>query len=72
MSLLVIRVLYLLFDAAANGLVWLLHQCFGVRPEQLAWLVGEYREEKGEEAGEDGSRDGTADRSTALAGQAQT
>jgi len=41
-------VLYVLFDAAANGLVWLLNRLFGVRPEQLAWLIGEYRENESE------------------------
>jgi heavy metal efflux system protein len=46
MSLLVIRVLYVLFDSAAGGLVWLMHRLFGVRAEQLAWLIGEYREEE--------------------------
>jgi len=50
MSLLVIRVLYLLFDSAANGLVRAMHRLFGVRPEQMAWLIGEYREEKTEAA----------------------
>ncbi len=50
MSLLVIRVLYLLFDSAANGLVWLLQQTFGLRVEQVTWLVGDYREEKMEQA----------------------
>jgi cobalt-zinc-cadmium resistance protein CzcA len=44
MSLLVIRVLYLLFDSAANWLVALLGHWFGLRPDQLDWLVGEYRE----------------------------
>jgi len=69
MSLLVIRVLYLLFDSAANGLVWLLGQAFGLRPDQLGWLVGEYREEA-EEGVEDVSRNGPADRSTEFAEQA--
>lgn len=45
MSLLVIRVLYVLFDAAAGGLVGLLHRLFGLRAEQLTWLIGEYRED---------------------------
>jgi cobalt-zinc-cadmium resistance protein CzcA len=58
MSLLVIRVLYVIFDAAANGLVWLLGRFFGIRPEQLDWLIGEYREEA-THVGEGDSRDGT-------------
>ncbi|GIW78944.1 MAG: cation transporter [Gemmatales bacterium] len=45
MSLLVIRVLYLLFDSAANGVVWFCERYLGIHPEQLTWLVGEYREE---------------------------
>jgi cobalt-zinc-cadmium resistance protein CzcA len=48
MSLLVIRVLYLLFDSAANCVVWLANRLFGLSPEQLAWLIGEYREESNE------------------------
>ena len=44
MSLLVLRVLYLVFDwlaaAAAAGLT----RVFGLRPDQLTWLVGEERE----------------------------
>jgi cobalt-zinc-cadmium resistance protein CzcA len=59
MSLLVIRVLYLVFDTAANDLVWLLRQAFGFEPHQLTWLVGDYREEESEEAGGD-SQDGPA------------
>jgi cobalt-zinc-cadmium resistance protein CzcA len=43
MSLLVIRVLYLLFDSAAGILVEAL-RLVGLRSEQLHWLVGEYRE----------------------------
>jgi cobalt-zinc-cadmium resistance protein CzcA len=49
MSLLVIRVLYVLFDSAAGGLVWLMHRLFGVQAEQLAWLIGEYREAENRE-----------------------
>jgi len=60
MSLLVIRVLYVLFDTASNGLVWTLQRLFGIRPEQLAWLVGEYREATSEE-GEEVSRSGPPD-----------
>jgi cobalt-zinc-cadmium resistance protein CzcA len=55
MSLLVIRVLYLLFDSAANGLVWVLGRTFGLRPDQLTWLVGEYREEALEDVEEESS-----------------
>ena len=35
-----------------------------------AWLVGDYREEKGEDV-EDGPRNGSADRSTPLVKKAQ-
>ncbi len=45
MTLLVGRIIYLLFDTLANGLVRVAKQLFNIRPEQLAWLVGEYREE---------------------------
>jgi cobalt-zinc-cadmium resistance protein CzcA len=41
MSLLVIRVLYVLFDAAADAVRWLLGRCFGLRPAGLAWLLGD-------------------------------
>jgi cobalt-zinc-cadmium resistance protein CzcA len=40
MSLLVLRVLYLGFDALAGLLAAALRKAFGLRPEQLAWLVG--------------------------------
>ncbi|MHB0958825.1 MAG: efflux RND transporter permease subunit [Pirellulaceae bacterium] len=56
MSLLVIRVLYVLFDSAAGGLVWLMNRLFGVRAEQLAWLIGEYREEEATEPADTDSR----------------
>jgi cobalt-zinc-cadmium resistance protein CzcA len=56
MSLLVIRVLYVLFDSAAVGLVWLMNRSFGVRAEQLAWLIGEYREEEATEPADTDSR----------------
>jgi cobalt-zinc-cadmium resistance protein CzcA len=46
MTLLVFRVIYMYFDALANGLVWACQRLFHARPEQLAWLVGEYREEQ--------------------------
>jgi heavy metal efflux system protein len=70
MSLLVIRVLYLLFDSAANGLVWGLGRVYGLRPEQLGWLVGDYREETVND-GQDGSRNGSAGHSAAFVKQAQ-
>jgi cobalt-zinc-cadmium resistance protein CzcA len=70
MSLLVIRVLYLLFDSAANGFVRLLHRWFGLSPKQMVWLVGEYREE-GQAKVEDGPRNGSADPSAPFVGQAQ-
>ena len=56
MSLLVIRVLYVLFDSAAGGLVWLMNRLCGVRAEQLAWLIGEYREEQATEPADTESR----------------
>jgi cobalt-zinc-cadmium resistance protein CzcA len=56
MSLLVIRVLYVLFDSAAGGLVWLMNRLLGVRAEQLAWLIGEYREEECSEPADTDSR----------------
>jgi cobalt-zinc-cadmium resistance protein CzcA len=58
MTLLVGRVIYLLFDSAVNGLVWILHRAFGIHARQLGWLIGEYREEEAEEVGAR-SRDGT-------------
>jgi cobalt-zinc-cadmium resistance protein CzcA len=57
MSLLVIRVLYVVFDSAAGALVWLLRRWFGLQPQQLVWLVGDYREE---DVVEGASRDGPA------------
>ena len=56
MSQLVIRVLYVLFDSAAGGLLWLMQRLFAVRAEQLAWLIGEYREEKCAEPADTDSR----------------
>ena len=41
MSLLVIRVLYVVFDAAAQAGEWLLGKLFGWTPDQLRWLFGE-------------------------------
>jgi cobalt-zinc-cadmium resistance protein CzcA len=46
MSLLVLRVLYLGFDAAASATVYALTRWAGLRPEQLDWLVGTEREEQ--------------------------
>ncbi len=51
MSLLVLRVLYLGFDALAGGLAGGLARLFGLRAEQLAWLVGRGREDAFEECG---------------------
>lgn len=59
MSLLVIRVLYLLFDGLANFVARVLHTLFDLRSEQLFWLVGDLREEA-VLAGETGARNGTA------------
>ncbi len=46
MTLLVGRIIYLLFDSLADRLVWVCTRVFHVNKDQLAWLVGEYREEK--------------------------
>src|SRR5947208_10085736 len=43
MTLLVGRVIYVLFDSLADRLVWGYTRFFNVSREQLAWLVGEYR-----------------------------
>jgi cobalt-zinc-cadmium resistance protein CzcA len=43
MSLLVIRVLYVLFDTAAEWFVWIMTHGFGFRSDQLTWLVGDVR-----------------------------
>ena len=51
MSLLVLRVLYLGFDAAATAAVHMLTRWAGYRPDQLEWLVGKEREEAEEQAG---------------------
>jgi cobalt-zinc-cadmium resistance protein CzcA len=45
MSLLVLRVLYLGFDALATAATHLLTHWAGFQPEQLDWLVGKEREE---------------------------
>jgi len=44
MTLLAGRVLYLAFDWLANQLLWVCEDWFRIKPENLAWLVGEYRE----------------------------
>jgi cobalt-zinc-cadmium resistance protein CzcA len=49
MSLLVLRVLYLAFDAMAEGIVRLLVR-FGYNREQLVWLVGETHLQPADEA----------------------
>ncbi|HEY7310933.1 MAG TPA: CusA/CzcA family heavy metal efflux RND transporter [Gemmataceae bacterium] len=59
MSLLVIRVLYVLFDSAAGAGRWLLMRAFDCRAEQLDWLFGEHGEEA-ERTGAD-SRNGAVD-----------
>jgi cobalt-zinc-cadmium resistance protein CzcA len=58
MTLLVGRVVYLLFDAAANGLVRILERWCGVNAQQLGWLFAEYREHQTEGVGP-ALRDGT-------------
>ena len=45
MSLLVIRVLYVVFDEVGAGLAWMLRQGFGLRTEQLSWLLGGHGDE---------------------------
>jgi cobalt-zinc-cadmium resistance protein CzcA len=50
MSLLVIRVLYVFFDAAAGVGQRLLTHWFGFRAEQLSWLFGEQGREEAEKA----------------------
>jgi heavy metal efflux system protein len=67
MTLLFGRVLYLLFDSAANAVLFVLHRLFGISPEQLGWLVGEYREEATELVKRP-SRNGSAVRSTVVTG----
>jgi cobalt-zinc-cadmium resistance protein CzcA len=59
MSLLVIRVLYVFFDAAAGAAQRVLTRGAGFRAEQLSWLFGEHGREEAEKV-EAGSRDGTA------------
>jgi cobalt-zinc-cadmium resistance protein CzcA len=51
LSLLVLRVLYLAFDAAASAVVTVVTRGFGYRADQVGWLVGESRAEAEERAG---------------------
>ncbi len=69
MSLLVIRVLYVLFDSVAQGIQWTLIQGLGFRTEQLTWLFGGHGEENGEGAGLV-SRNGTVDTAARIPEQA--
>ncbi len=55
MSLLVIRVLYLFFDEAANSARGALTSWFGFRAEQLSWLFGE-QGQNGAGSGSEGSQ----------------
>jgi len=58
MTLLVGRVIYVLFDSAVNALVRLLDR-FGIDARQVAWFIGEYRHGSAGESGV-GWREGTA------------
>ena len=69
MSLLVIRVLYVLFDSIARTAQWLLMELFGLRAEQLDWLFGSHGEEEGARA-EAVSRNGSAESSVRISEQA--
>jgi cobalt-zinc-cadmium resistance protein CzcA len=69
MSLLVIRVLYVLFDSVARAAQWMLMQTFGLRAEQLRWLFGGHGEEEGSGAREY-SRNGTVEHSARFSEQA--
>jgi cobalt-zinc-cadmium resistance protein CzcA len=53
MSLLVLRVLYLAFDALGVAAVGLLTRVFGYRADQLVWLAGENRGVAQQRAGEE-------------------
>jgi cobalt-zinc-cadmium resistance protein CzcA len=59
MSLLVLRVLYLFFDAAAHGLLWVLTRVFRVGEETARGVLGLDVEADGKAAG-DGPRHGSA------------
>ncbi len=69
MSLLVIRVLYVIFDSVALGAQWILTRGLGLRAEQLTWLFGGHGE-GWSEAGEGTSPRPTETPSTQLAEQA--
>lgn len=69
MSLLVIRVLYVMFDSVAHAAQWLLMRLFGLRAEQLRWLFGGHGEEEGSGAKKI-SRNGTAEHSARFSEQA--
>ncbi|MHB1425289.1 MAG: efflux RND transporter permease subunit [Gemmataceae bacterium] len=69
MSLLVIRVLYVLFDSVAHAAQWMLMRLFGLRAEQLSWLFGGHGEEEGARAKES-SRNGTVEHSARFSEQA--
>jgi cobalt-zinc-cadmium resistance protein CzcA len=69
MSLLVIRVLYVLFDSIAHAAQWMLMRLFGLRAEQLSWLFGGHGEEEGARAKKI-SRNGTAEHSARYSEQA--
>ncbi len=49
MSLLVIRVLYVVVDWVAGSLQWVLARALRVRPEDLSWLFGEHGRQKAAE-----------------------
>lgn len=55
MSLFVIRVLYIVFDAAALGVLWMLTR-IGFSADQLTWLVGEIRNTPTQQTREENSR----------------
>ncbi|HEY7159592.1 MAG TPA: CusA/CzcA family heavy metal efflux RND transporter, partial [Gemmataceae bacterium] len=70
MSLLVIRVLYVFFDAAAGAGQRLLTHWFGFRAEQLSWLFGEQGREEAEKVEAD-ARNGSVVVSARISEQAQ-
>lgn len=70
MSLLVIRVLYVFFDAAAVATQRMLTLWLGLRAESLTWLFGEHGRE-GEQKAEADARDGTACDSVRIPQQAE-
>jgi cobalt-zinc-cadmium resistance protein CzcA len=45
MTMLVGRVIYLLFESFTHGITWTASRFFSITPGQLGWLVGEYRTE---------------------------